>query len=152
MCAQCANKQNLMLSGNAVCLNCQKLGQGNICAQCAALGKSNISSNIQNSQKLRNTSNLYYLQNVTQTSKNNNNFVVQTSQENNNLVVQNSQQNSNLGGNFSKQTFFVCPDCQTNMNSNVYSSQQYKYITGQKLVDLNNSLCPGCGRMTVEHF
>ena len=152
ICAQCANKQNLMLSGNTVCLNCQKLGQGNISAQNTALGKNNLNSNIQNSQKLGNTSNLYYSQNATQTSKNNSNLIVQTSQENNNLVVHNSQQNSNLGGHFSKQSYSVCPDCQMNMNSNLFSSQQYKYITGQNLVDLNNSLCQGCGRMTVEHF
>ena len=122
-----------------------------------ASGKQNLNVNI--AQNSGNFSSLEYsesgMQNgnlVSQSSQTNKNLFFQTSQENNNLSAQTIQQTVNLGGSLSKASHSVCPECQMNMNSNIQSSQKYKLITGKNLYELNNSLCPGCGRMTVEHF
>ena len=63
-------------------------------------------------------------------------------------------QNVNLGQNLVKNDGLklVCPDCQMSENIKLNSVGQNQIITEQNLIQVQNSLCPGCGRMTDEHL
>ena len=71
---------------------------------------------------------------------------------NSNLLVETTQQSANLGQNVIQASGFVCQDCQVNQKGNVQSIQQKTTITEQNPVEIKNSLCPECGKMTDEHL
>ena len=65
--------------------------------------------------------------------------------DNENIVTQSIQKNQ-VGG-----TNLICPDCQNSMNKNInINDNSVQQITEQQIVEVQSTLCPGCGRMTEE--
>ena len=180
VCAQCSAAlqsgklgQNLSLATNTACPGCGKILNINesICSQCGYIIQQSL--NIQ--QNLNEASNsqcpgcgrmleitgqnlldqaTQQIQNLaSQSIQKNQNLVVQNNQQSQNMIVQSSQQNQNLAQNVINSSDSICPICQINEKTNIQSNLQKEIIeTKQNLVEVQNSLCPGCGRMTVEHF
>ena len=143
----------LIQASNAICPECQ--ANQNVCSEC---------------QKTENT-NALLVQTTEQSSNLGQNFV-QTSNSicpeckasenvcsecqkkgnNSNLLVQTTQQSTNSGQNLVQASGSICQDCQISQKGNVQSIQQKTIITEQKSVEVKNSLCPECGKMTDEHL
>ena len=101
---------------------------GNICAQCASQLNTNNTSPCPGCGRMLNE-----------------NFLSQ--------VVTSEQQN--ISSNIQKvqnMQSSVCPECQMNEQLKLNSVEQNQIAIEQNSVQVPNSLCPECGRMTDQHF
>lgn len=132
-------------------ININNVMVGNVCAQCAALQSANATNVIgaENSSSCPGCGRMLKENIASQ--------IVTSEQQNISSNVQNIQNVQNVQKMQSVQNVqsLTCPTCQMNemkAKMNLNSVGQNQIVTEQNLVQVHNSICPGCGRMTNEHF